>query len=229
MMRSGTTAHSSLILLLGSVLSLAALGALAPARAVVDVTLSWTAPGDDGRQGTAARYDLRLSVVPITEANFATSWMVSGIPTPGPAGTRQSVLVPNLVDNGTYYFALKTVDEKGNWSAMSNIVVFTAVPPPTGGPGPVAGLSFSSPQPNPARDLTKLVFELPRPGDVWVEVLDVLGRRVRLLAHEFQTSGRHEINWSLDDASAHPLPAGMYLVRARAMGEVFLRRLAIVR
>ena len=35
------------------------------------VTLIWTAPGDDSLTGTATRYDIRYSLFPITDENFA--------------------------------------------------------------------------------------------------------------------------------------------------------------
>ncbi len=227
MVRSGKNAYTSLPVILLIMTLVTLLGAPTVAHAVVSVTLSWTAPGDDSLSGNATLYDMRQSSEPITETNFANATRVNGLPTPGAPRTRQSVSVPNLLEGSVYYFALKTADERGNWSRISNVVVFTSTVPVT--PPPSVPLAFSAPQPNPARDLTRLVFDLPRPADVWIEVLDVLGRRVRMLAHEMRPSGRNEVQWRLDDDSARPLPAGLYLVRARTLGEVFLRRLTIVR
>lgn len=227
MVRSGKNAYTSLPLIVLTMLVGSLAWSPSAAEAAVSVTLSWTAPGDDSLSGVATRYDLRRSTQPITETNFASATAVTGLPTPAAARTRQSVTVTNLTESTVYYFALKTADERGNESRMSNVVVFTGTVPVT--PAPGIPLAFSAPQPNPARDLTRLVFDLPRPADVWIEVLDVLGRRVRMLTHEMRPSGRNEVQWRLDDEGARPLPAGLYLVRARALGEVFLRRLTIVR
>jgi hypothetical protein len=104
---------------------------LVPPAAVSDLRLSlptdrgmvvaWTAPGDDGATGTATTYDLRYSTSPITSGNFATATRVAVPPVPGAAGTAQSYVMTGLNPSTTYYLALRTVDEAGNWSSMSNV------------------------------------------------------------------------------------------------------------
>ena len=95
---------------LAAALAFAAHGASAPPACAQSssISLNWTAPGNDGNSGTAARYDIRYSTAPITDANFSVAWQVPGLPPPSAAGTRQSVRVNDLVNNAVYYFALKT-------------------------------------------------------------------------------------------------------------------------
>ena len=98
------------------------------------VLLAWTVPGDDGRTGTAAAYDLRWSRAPITETNFGSATVCSALPGPLDAGAVQSYLAQSLNPGTTYYFALKTRDEASNWSALSNVVkvmtkAYDTVPP----------------------------------------------------------------------------------------------------
>jgi hypothetical protein len=101
------------------------------------VTLTWTAPGNDGDQGTAAYYDLRYHTEPITEANWHDARQVTGEPLPEPAGTRQSMEVAGLRSGTTYYFALRAGDASLNLSGLSNVAVITtldaddATPPAT--------------------------------------------------------------------------------------------------
>ncbi len=85
------------------------------------VTLSWTAPGDDGNVGTAAQYDIRYATATITDANWNSATQATGEPTPLAAGSAQTFVVNGLQANTTYYFAIKTADEVPNWSALSNI------------------------------------------------------------------------------------------------------------
>ncbi|MBI2930059.1 MAG: fibronectin type III domain-containing protein, partial [Planctomycetes bacterium] len=85
------------------------------------VTLTWTAPGDDGLAGTAAVYDVRYSTSAITsDAAFAAATAVAGEPMPMAAGFAQSMTVMGLSPSTTYYFAMKTADEVPNWSGLSN-------------------------------------------------------------------------------------------------------------
>jgi hypothetical protein len=83
--------------------------------------LTWSSPGDDGLTGLAAGYDLRYSTSPINDANFASASAVSPQPVPLVAGSAQSYLALNLSAGTTYYFAIKTRDEAGNWSGLSNV------------------------------------------------------------------------------------------------------------
>jgi len=93
------------------------------------VHLRWTAPGDDGQTGTAASYELRMASAPITEASFPSA---TRIPTPDPAaaGTVQETTASIAPTGETIYFALRTFDEAGNASALSNVLSVTP-PMPT--------------------------------------------------------------------------------------------------
>jgi len=88
------------------------------------VTLVWTAPGDDGNIGTASSYQMRYSTSPITDANWGQATLVGGLPAPQAAGARQSVTVNGLTQTTTYYFAIRTQDDAGNWSPLSNVLVW---------------------------------------------------------------------------------------------------------
>jgi hypothetical protein len=95
------------------------------------VTLSWTAPGDDGNAGQAARYDLRYSQATLTGTAWDTAAVAHLRPLPGPAGRAESFTVADLA-SGVWFFALKAADEVPNWSAMSNVASATiadTIPP----------------------------------------------------------------------------------------------------
>jgi len=87
------------------------------------ITLTWTASGDDSLVGTGSEYDLRYSLSPIGVANWRDAWLVTDMPTPAAAGTTQEMTVSGLGWWKQYFFALRVVDEAGNWSRISNIVV----------------------------------------------------------------------------------------------------------
>jgi FlgD Ig-like domain len=109
------------------------------------VRLTWTAVGDDSLTGTATVYDLRMSTSPISEAQWSAATSVAGVPTPLASGTLQTALVNGLTRGTTYYFAIKTGDDAGNWSGISNVVqwdwVLDTAPPaaPSGLAGARAG------------------------------------------------------------------------------------------
>jgi len=86
------------------------------------VTLAWTAPGDDGKVGVASQYEARYSTDMLTSENFtAIGNEIADSVHPHPAGTRESVVVSGLQADTIHYFALRTADEAGNWSGVSNV------------------------------------------------------------------------------------------------------------
>jgi Tol biopolymer transport system component len=95
------------------------------------ITLTWTAPGDDGAEGRATGYEIRYRMSPITEQSWDSATVVTSPPVPKIAGQLEHFSVAGLPD-GTYYFAVKAADEIPNWSACSNTVtaaVADVVPP----------------------------------------------------------------------------------------------------
>ncbi len=100
----------------------------APAVSTGSVTLGWTAPGDDGMIGTATAYDLRYSTAPIDEGTFAGATPVANPLKPSPAGTAQTFEVNGLASGTQYYFALKSIDNVGNVSGLSNVAGAVTAP-----------------------------------------------------------------------------------------------------
>ncbi|MFA7050409.1 MAG: cellulose binding domain-containing protein, partial [Patescibacteria group bacterium] len=86
------------------------------------VTLSWTAPGDDGMIGLASYYEIRYSQNIIDDSNWDLATIFSTPPSPEIAGTIQSAKVSGLSLNTNYYFAIKTYDESANVSLLSNVL-----------------------------------------------------------------------------------------------------------
>ncbi|MFQ6614822.1 MAG: LamG-like jellyroll fold domain-containing protein, partial [Fidelibacterota bacterium] len=111
----------------------------------LSITLQWHAPGADNYTGTATIYDLRQSTSPIDSANFAQATAVSGLTSPASAGTIQSMTIDNLNYGTTYYFALKTQDDEGLWSPISNIAVGHTEPQDVTPPGTITDLAVATP------------------------------------------------------------------------------------
>jgi hypothetical protein len=190
------------------------------------LTLTWTAPGDDSTLGSATMYDLRYSTSPISDANFSQATRVTTTPPPAPAGTKQSVLISGLTTGVTYYFVIKSADERGNWSKLSNNAVRTLVTG-TVGVGDGITLRFSAPFPNPCRDRASFSFGVPQAANVSVEAFDVTGRRVRTLASGNHEPGEGTMVWDLRDDEGRALGTGVYLVRARIGDQSFVRRVIV--
>lgn len=200
--------------------------ALASGTGTSSVTVEWTAPGDDGYQGEAARYDLRYSLTPISPQNFDVATPAPLVPAPAPAGTRQSTKVVGLEPNRVYYFALKSVDDSGNWSLLSNVAYKTA-PDPTRAPSQFS-VALSPPYPSPARNNIRFELTLPREANVQVYVMDIGGRLVQWLAAGHYPAGTSVLQWNLITEKGARLDVGQYWLRGILGESSFTHRLTVM-
>ena len=82
------------------------------------ITLTWTAPGDDGGNGVASQYELRYSTSPIDTTQLYLAGPVPQMPVPACPNALQSYTLTGLQGCTWYYFAIRTSDDKGNLSAI---------------------------------------------------------------------------------------------------------------
>src|SRR5262249_38883551 len=139
-------------------------------------------------------------------------------------------------------FALKTRDDRGNWSLLSNVPtaktsckndvtlscggtkVSQAV---DGAPTEVQLVALSE---NPARSPVRITYAVPdvnkgQPLDV--SVFDVLGRRVQTVLSGVADPGVHDVSWDLTDAHGLRVHQGLYFVRL-SVGQEKRSRTALV-
>jgi hypothetical protein len=95
---------------------------LAKNPTVTSIQILWTAPGDDGHEGTADSYDVRYHTEMIDDQNWEEAIQLTGEPDPQSAGKIEVVEVDGLDPFTFYSFAVKSADEKGNVSSLSNSV-----------------------------------------------------------------------------------------------------------
>ncbi|MCD6311960.1 MAG: fibronectin type III domain-containing protein, partial [Elusimicrobia bacterium] len=86
-----------------------------------EIDLSWTTPGDDGTTGdltAGSKFLIKYSSVSSQLWDTMDyNWYVS---TAVAQGTVSAHTVTGLANHTTYYFYIKTSDEAGNWSPLSN-------------------------------------------------------------------------------------------------------------
>lgn len=106
--------------------------------------VEFKATGDDGAEGLASHYDVRVSSSPISPANFYQALKIQ-VADPQTPGSTERISIP-LAD-GPKYVVVRVEDESGNISALSNAVQvgLTPVDPVEPEPDediPVADTSF---------------------------------------------------------------------------------------
>ncbi len=161
--------------------------------------------------GNALLTNLVTSVDGVAEGTTQTSWTVS----------------PSLT-NGRYYWDAYAFDgiERGPCMAAGQFTV-DASQDITDARG-LTGLRLFGARPNPAPGSAMLRFSLGQGGDVWAEIFDLQGRRVRRLTGRF-TSGAQGFNWDGLTDEGRAVPAGVYLYTLGSQGTETSGRLMLVR
>ncbi len=91
------------------------------------------------------------------------------------------------------------------------------------GDGGPAAFWLAPARPNPFVARARIGFSLAQAGPARVEVFDLGGRRIALLASGEMSAGPHEVVW---DASSRPVRAGVYLIRLESGGRALTTRVA---
>lgn len=95
---------------------------------------------------------------------------------------------------------------------------------------PIATRLFAaSPNPIVASDGTTLRFQLPRAGEVTLEIVDVAGRRINQLLNGNLTAGEHAVGWNGRDDSGRLVPGGVYFQKLTAAGSEQTGKITVIR
>jgi hypothetical protein len=146
---------------------------------------------------------------------------------------------PNLqLDFAAYFLPADQPPEAGERLAAwlgTPVTVAATTQAPSGVAASARGVllpdavEFSAAFPNPFRVVTSFRVWLEGPGEVVVQVVDVAGRRVRLLHQGSLPHGGREFRWDGRDDDGAALPSGRYFVTVRAGGQVRTRPVVLLR
>lgn len=91
-----------------------------------------------------------------------------------------------------------------------------------------ARFALAQNHPNPLSRGTTIGFELPSAAPVRLEVFDLSGRRVRMIADRAFVAGAHRETWDRTDAHGARVPAGVYLYRLTAGSDRAEKKMAVL-
>jgi hypothetical protein len=125
-----------------------------------------------------------------------------------------------------HHYKLSAVDFAGNESEPGSPEAMTGTAPDR----PVQRFALHPSSPNPFNPRTTIVYELPYPVAVTLEVFDLRGRLLRVLRQDArEEAGRHEVIWDGCDQQGSSLASGTYLYRLRAGTYVETRRMVLLK
>ncbi len=198
-------------------------------------SIAWTNAGDDDYTGTATNVEVRKSVNPITDANFAGATLVASVVPLDPKNLQGVSFDSPSSPTGTWYFAVRTKDENNNLSAVSSRA-FTYTGMCFQGRAsenlhaPEA-LVLKAPSPTPSRGEAVLTFGIPQRlvnESIELNIFDAAGRRVRQLVGNTSGDGWNSVRWDLQDENGGAARAGIYFARLKVGQEQRTARVVVV-
>ncbi|NOR44076.1 MAG: 4Fe-4S dicluster domain-containing protein [Candidatus Delongbacteria bacterium] len=109
------------------------------------IEINWIATGNDSLEGTADSYIIKISSTNISETNWDSIPEVPNSITPSISGSIETFNIIELEPLTEYFIAIKTLDNSGNLSDLSNIISATTTEiPDTISPSPITNLNVSS-------------------------------------------------------------------------------------
>jgi len=108
-----------------------------------------------------------------------------------------------------------------NTSALTTIAVGAETPAsvlPDGGELRPLGWGLSQNYPNPFNPGTQVRLELPEAANVWIRVVDMLGREIRTIKRQTLPAGAYVLAWDGRDDQGMPVSSGSYILSMEAHG-----------
>jgi len=94
---------------------------------------------------------------------------------------------------------------------------------------PAMPLALEQNVPNPFNPVTEVRYYLPEALDVRLEVYDISGRLIKLLANGKQPKGWQVARWEGTDGGGSPVASGVYFYRLRAGKEIVSKKMVLLR
>jgi hypothetical protein len=83
--------------------------------------------------------------------------------------------------------------------------------------------------PNPFNPETEIKFELPRESQVAITIFNIAGQKIVTLIEGRMKAGVHTVSWKGTDDAGRGVPSGIYICRMAAQGNVFQKRMALIK
>ncbi|MBN1997841.1 DUF3160 domain-containing protein [candidate division KSB1 bacterium] len=96
-------------------------------------------------------------------------------------------------------------------------------------PAELTSFGLEQNYPNPFNPQTTIEYHLPQPGSVEINIIDILGRKVRTLVEEVKTAGKHQVIWDGYDDNGGAVASGVYFYSIQTEKYSGRRKLLLLR
>ncbi len=125
-----------------------------------------------------------------------------------------------MAESGSQQLEVTALDNVGNRKVASFTAAGDVLP---------YRITLEQNRPNPFNPITHITFENTAENMIILEVYDMLGRKVRVLAHDRFPAGSHTVIWDACDKSGRTVSSGTYIYRIKSDTQLLSRKMLLLR
>ncbi len=168
-------------------------------------------------------YELwNFSNISLAPAQTLSAHLNQSVPVYAPTGTYTYISYsgekPDACDSAFFEFTVtgaRNSDGASEWLLEGGFYEDDATP---------SEYALNSNYPNPFNASTNIAYVISEPGDVNLEVFNLMGQKVAALVDNHQQSGHYTVTWNAAD-----YPSGIYFYRLSSGGNVLTKRMTLLK
>lgn len=122
--------------------------------------------------------------------------------------------------NVIYYYRVKRVNKNGSFEFSDEVKI---------GLGLKKDFEIIGNFPNPFNSETKIIYNLFNDTYVKLTVYDIVGREIAILVDGFQSAGRHEVTFNLNNVKVHEITSGIYFYKLQTQRGYEVRKMIVIK
>ncbi len=122
--------------------------------------------------------------------------------------------------NVIYYYRVKRVNKNGSFEYSDEVKI---------GLGLKKDFEIIGNFPNPFNSETKIIYDLFNDTYVKLSVYDIVGREIAILVDGFQSAGRHEVTFNLNNVKIHEITSGIYFYKLQTQRGYEVRKMIVIK
>jgi len=123
-------------------------------------------------------------------------------------------------DNVLYYYRVKRVNKDGSYEYSDEVKI---------GLGLKKDFEIIGNFPNPFNAETKIIYDLFNDTYVRLTVYDIVGREIAVLVDGFQSAGRYEVTFNLNNVKNSDITSGIYLYKLQTQRGFEIRKMIAIK
>ena len=124
-----------------------------------------------------------------------------------------------MAENGSQSLEITVLDNSGN-RKVASFTVGDVLPD---------RITLEQNSPNPFNPVTHITFVTTTEKMVRIEVYDMLGRKIQVLAHDRFPAGAHTVSWDARDDGGRSVSSGTYIYRIISDTQLLSRKMLLLR